>query len=100
MIGCIKKLPAPVFVMATEWERGWIAFLRSCSMIFRASQLLDGHEETMGSRKRLRRVIMPVLFATVLLGCTRDPQILKQRHFDKGQAYFQQAKYAEAAIEF
>jgi tetratricopeptide (TPR) repeat protein len=33
-------------------------------------------------------------------GCSRDPQVRKQRYFDKGTAYFQQAKYREATIEF
>ena len=43
---------------------------------------------------------LALAFATFFSACTRDPQILKKRHFDKGQTYFQQGKYPEAAIEF
>ncbi len=38
--------------------------------------------------------------AVTLGGCTRDPQVLKKRHVDKGDAYFQKEKYNEAAIEY
>src|SRR5271170_1284037 len=51
-------------------------------------------------RKGWSSLVILALVAAVLASCTRDPQILKKKHFDKGQAYFQQAKYAEAAIEF
>ncbi len=36
----------------------------------------------------------------VLTGCHRNPQVAKQKYFDKGTQYFQQGKYNEAAIEF
>ena len=38
--------------------------------------------------------------ATILVGCTRDPNVLKQKHFARGESYFQHAQYREAAIEF
>ena len=40
------------------------------------------------------------LACALLFGCTRDPQVLKKNHFEKGDAYFQQAKYREASIEY
>jgi Tfp pilus assembly protein PilF len=54
----------------------------------------------MNSSKQARFLFALALAAALLSACTRDPQILKKKHFDKGQAYFQQAKYPEAAIEF
>src|SRR5687767_1784923 len=36
----------------------------------------------------------------VLLGCSRDPEVRKQRYFDSGNRYFEQSKYQEALIEF
>ena len=47
-------------------------------------------------RKGSISLITLALFAALFSGCTRDPQILKKKHFDRGQAYFQQAKYREA----
>ncbi len=38
--------------------------------------------------------------AAILVGCTRDPNVLKQKHFARGESYFQHARYREAAIEF
>ncbi|MGA7916744.1 MAG: tetratricopeptide repeat protein, partial [Candidatus Acidiferrales bacterium] len=47
------------------------------------------------------RVWTTLLIATsVVAGCSRDPNVLKKKHFDRGEAYFQQGKYPEAAIEF
>ncbi len=41
-----------------------------------------------------------LIAATILAGCTRDPNVLKQKHFARGESYFQRAQYREAAIEF
>ena len=41
-----------------------------------------------------------LIAATVVAGCTRDPNVLKQKHFAKGESYFQRGQYREAAIEF
>src|ERR1700741_164785 len=41
-----------------------------------------------------------VLALTLVTGCTRDPTVLKQKHFERGHAYFEQGKYREAVIEF
>src|SRR5215469_5897083 len=50
---------------------------------------------------RLMLVWLLVAFLLGALGgCSRDPQILKQKHFDKGKAYAEKGKYAEAAIEY
>ncbi len=40
------------------------------------------------------------LAGVLLLGCTRDPNVLKQKYFQSGAQYLQSGKYREAAIEF
>ena len=48
----------------------------------------------------LHRVLLALALAVFFSGCSRDPNVRKQKHFRSGQQYFQQAKYKEAAIEF
>ena len=40
------------------------------------------------------------LAGVLLLGCTRDPNVQKQKYFQSGAQYLQSGKYREAAIEF
>ena len=40
------------------------------------------------------------LSAAVLTGCSRDPNVRKQKYLESGQRYFAKGKYREAAIEF
>lgn len=41
-----------------------------------------------------------VSFALLLVGCSRDPNVRKQKYLQTGEHYFENAKYSEAAIEF
>ena len=41
-----------------------------------------------------------VLAGILLLGCSRDPNVRKQKYFESGAKYFQAQKYREAALEF
>ena len=43
--------------------------------------------------------LIPVLLLG-FVGCTRDPNVRKQKYFESGQKYFSEAKYREAAIQF
>ncbi|MGC1796820.1 MAG: tetratricopeptide repeat protein, partial [Candidatus Acidiferrales bacterium] len=54
----------------------------------------------MNPGKRALLWIALLVVTTIVTGCSRDPNVLKQKHFNRGQAYFQQGKYQEAAIEF
>src|SRR3989475_5100669 len=45
-------------------------------------------------------VLILGLTASVLIGCSRDPNVRKQKYFESGQRYFEKAKYREAAIQF
>ena len=50
---------------------------------------------------RHRSIWLAALIAVAIVaGCTRDPNVLKQKHFAKGESYFQRGQYREAAIEF
>lgn len=46
---------------------------------------------------RLLAVCCPLI---VLAGCTRDPNVRKQKYFDSGEKYFAEGKYREAAIQY
>ena len=48
----------------------------------------------------LRSVFLFVVLATLLSGCSRDPNVRKQKYFESGQRYFEKAKYREAAIQY
>jgi len=50
---------------------------------------------------RAFRLVLILGFTTsVLIGCSRDPNVRKQKYFESGQRYFEKAKYREAAIQF
>ena len=48
----------------------------------------------------LRSVFLFLVLATLLSGCSRDPNVRKQKYFESGQRYFEKAKYREAAIQY
>ena len=49
---------------------------------------------------KTRTIGICMALTAVLAGCTRDPQVLKKRDVEKGDAYFQKGKYNEAVIEY
>jgi len=40
------------------------------------------------------------LTAGLFSGCSRDPNVRKQKYFESGQRYFEKGKYREAAIQY
>jgi tetratricopeptide (TPR) repeat protein len=48
----------------------------------------------------VRLLIVCCLAASVLTGCSRDPNVRKQKYFDSGEKYFAQGKYREAVIQY
>src|SRR2546428_13437431 len=38
--------------------------------------------------------------AVFLTGCSRDPNVRRQKYFESGQRYFAKGKYREAAIQY
>src|SRR5271166_5196993 len=57
----------------------------------------------MGNAKGLRMqcaVAAVCLLAALLTGCSRDPNVRKQKYLESGQRYFDKGQYAEAEIQF
>jgi cellulose synthase operon protein C len=40
------------------------------------------------------------LLASFLTGCSRDPNVRKQKYFESGQRFFEKSKFREAAIQY
>src|ERR1700728_3498037 len=51
-------------------------------------------------RRWIRFCTLFTLQGTLLLGCSRDPNVRKQKYLERGERYFQAGKIREAAIEF
>ena len=46
------------------------------------------------------RLLLFCCLLTAFTGCSRDPNVRKQKYFDSGEKYFAEAKYREAAIQY
>src|ERR1700758_3011800 len=47
-----------------------------------------------------RLFLIVTLLASLLTGCSRDPNVRKQKYFESGQRYFEKGKFREAAIQY
>jgi tetratricopeptide (TPR) repeat protein len=47
-----------------------------------------------------RLLLLSSLLLALLAGCSRDPNVRKQKYFDSGEKYFAEGKYREAAIQY
>ncbi len=47
-----------------------------------------------------RTFISALLLLGLITGCSRDPNVRKQKYLESGQRYFEKNKYREAAIQF
>src|SRR5213594_2444796 len=47
-----------------------------------------------------RLFLILALMAIVFSGCSRDPNVRKQKYYESGQRYFEKGKYREAAIQY
>jgi len=52
------------------------------------------------SRSVVVRLLPCLLVAALFTGCTRDPNVRKQKYFESGDKYFAQGKYREAVIQY
>src|SRR6185312_10596606 len=48
----------------------------------------------------LRLILVLGLSVAMLTGCSRDPNVRKQKYFESGQRYYSEGKYREAIIQF
>ena len=54
----------------------------------------------MSRSRAVRLLFLSSLLLTVLTGCSRDPNVRKQKFFDSGEKYFAHGMYREAAIQY
>src|SRR5713101_4432760 len=47
-----------------------------------------------------RLILALGLVAALFAGCSRDPNVRKQKYLESGQRFFEKGKYREAAIQF
>ncbi len=52
------------------------------------------------NRKNWMAVLLSALMLTLMIGCTRDPNVRKQKYLDSGNRYLADKKYREAAIQY
>src|SRR5579864_1698917 len=57
-------------------------------------------ESNMSRSVVIRLALSSFLLAVLLTGCSRDPNVRKQKYFDSGEKYLAQGNYREAAIQF
>ena len=48
----------------------------------------------------LRLLLLCCVIAALFTGCSRDPNVRKQKYFDSGEKYFAESKYREAVIQY
>ena len=48
----------------------------------------------------IRLFLSCCVIAALLTGCSRDPNVRKQKYFDSGEKYFAEGKYREAVIQY
>ena len=54
----------------------------------------------MKSSLLLRVLFLIGCMAAMVTGCSRDPNVRKQKYFESGQRYYEEGKYREAIIQF
>src|SRR5437763_1389339 len=47
-----------------------------------------------------RLIVVLACLGTFLTGCSRDPNVRKQKYFDSGQRYYAKGQYREAIIQY
>ncbi|MFZ0292844.1 MAG: tetratricopeptide repeat protein, partial [Candidatus Sulfotelmatobacter sp.] len=47
-----------------------------------------------------RLTLVLALIASLFTGCSRDPNVRKQKYLQSGHAYYEKGEFAEAAIQF
>src|SRR5882672_4647259 len=57
-------------------------------------------ETTMSCPSAARLVLVCAFVAALFTGCSRDPNVRKQKYFESGERYYANGKYREAAIQY
>jgi tetratricopeptide (TPR) repeat protein len=62
--------------------------------------VISARSNILPAMKALRILCLVVCGGALAASCSRDPQALRDSHFQKGEAYFKEGKLAEATVEF
>ena len=54
----------------------------------------------MGYSRLFLRLLALALASVLIVGCSRDPNVRKQKYFESGQRYFAKGQFKEAAIQY
>jgi cellulose synthase operon protein C len=57
-------------------------------------------ESNMSRSTSVRLLLSCCILTALLTGCSRDPNVRKQKYFESGEKYFAEGKYREAAIQY
>jgi len=66
-------------------------------------QVMNSTSQEVSSKMHIRRFITLLVIAVILgamVGCSRDPNVRKQKYLESGKRYFEKGKYREAAIQY
>jgi len=77
-------------------------WLNNCNKVHSALQPFAywQHEESMAHHRMLSALMLGVVLAVSVTGCSRDPNVKKQKYLASGKKYFEEGKYREAGIQF
>jgi len=68
------------------------------------NDLRGGLKRASASDKAMKRTSLIITAATAILmllvGCSRDPEVVKRRYLENGNKYFEQGKYKEAVLMY
>ena len=64
------------------------------------SSFFSARSAIMSAMKTLQVLCLVVCGGALAASCSRDPQVLRDTHFQKGETYFKEGKLAEASIEY
>src|SRR5581483_11215833 len=73
---------------------------RSQLMIYELERRRRSGRVVMKHFSSLRLVLVLGFVAVFLAGCSRDPNVRKQKYFESGERYFNKGKYREAIIQY
>ena len=77
-----------------------LQYLGVVSTSVRMARLCARFGEDMSRSVVVRLFVVGFVIATLLTGCSRDPNVRKQKYLESGDRYFAKAKYREAAIQY
>jgi cellulose synthase operon protein C len=97
----------PPFALRPRLQ-GWEWFRRALKLLSQYAEEISANKSSIFARKAnpmkkhpwSQIVILGLLQVGLLAGCSRDPNVRKQKYLESGQRYFAKQKYREASIQY